>query len=327
MVSTIPFIVKCCLIKSERHRPDAAAMLIHNFVTNPHSSTLLTQRLLYYRRQLESTAKMLILMITELMVMLSSLEDYRVASLPSKFFYIPNFINEEEEKDLLKHIYASPLPKWVALRDRRLQNWGGIPHVKGMLVEKIPQWLQVYVNRVSALNLFHENKANHALVNEYECGQGILPHHDGPLYYPVVATINLNSYGVLDFYTPLDRDTDQMEQSTLLEDRYIGSVYLERCSLNIVSEELYTHYMHGIAQRETDLLIQWESNSMSSVKTVDNTAVIHNWSASNLNVIDDDDDGDSQSQLLRQRGKRVSVTIRYVPNVSKLSVKDLLFKK
>ncbi|KAA3672330.1 uncharacterized protein DEA37_0007373 [Paragonimus westermani] len=29
------------------------------------------------------------------------------------------------------------------------------------------------------------------------------PHHDGPLYYPVVATINLGSYGVLDFYKPI----------------------------------------------------------------------------------------------------------------------------
>ncbi|CAH8464850.1 unnamed protein product [Schistosoma margrebowiei] len=49
--------IKCCLIKAERRRPDAATMLTHNFVTNPHLSTLLTQRLLCYRRQLESSAK------------------------------------------------------------------------------------------------------------------------------------------------------------------------------------------------------------------------------------------------------------------------------
>ncbi|KAH8852118.1 Mitogen-activated protein kinase kinase kinase kinase 5 [Schistosoma japonicum] len=49
--------VKCCLIKAERRRPDAATMLTHNFITNPHLSTLLTQRLLCYRRQLESSAK------------------------------------------------------------------------------------------------------------------------------------------------------------------------------------------------------------------------------------------------------------------------------
>ncbi|CAH8461221.1 unnamed protein product [Schistosoma intercalatum] len=49
--------IKCCLIKAERRRPDAATMLTHNFVTNPHLSTLLTQRLLCYRRQLESSVK------------------------------------------------------------------------------------------------------------------------------------------------------------------------------------------------------------------------------------------------------------------------------
>ncbi|CAH8475631.1 unnamed protein product [Schistosoma rodhaini] len=49
--------IKCCLIKAERRRPDAATMLTHNFITNPHLSTLLTQRLLCYRRQLESSAK------------------------------------------------------------------------------------------------------------------------------------------------------------------------------------------------------------------------------------------------------------------------------
>ncbi|CAH8456864.1 unnamed protein product [Schistosoma turkestanicum] len=49
--------IKCCLIKAERRRPDAATMLTHNFITNPHLSTLLTQRLLCYRRQLESSTK------------------------------------------------------------------------------------------------------------------------------------------------------------------------------------------------------------------------------------------------------------------------------
>ncbi|CAH8491728.1 unnamed protein product [Heterobilharzia americana] len=49
--------VKCCLIKSERRRPDAATMLTHNFVSNPHLSTLLTQRLLCYRRQLDLSSK------------------------------------------------------------------------------------------------------------------------------------------------------------------------------------------------------------------------------------------------------------------------------
>lgn len=32
------------------------------------------------------------------------------------------------------------------------------------------------------------------------------PHVDGPLFYPVVATINLKSHCVLDFYHPVDID-------------------------------------------------------------------------------------------------------------------------
>ncbi|CAH8482252.1 unnamed protein product [Schistosoma turkestanicum] len=249
--------------------------------------------------------------------MLKLLDSYCVKTLPPKVLYLPDFINEKEEQELLEHIYAAPLPKWVSLRRRRLQNWGGIPDVKGMLTENIPQWLLKYMNRVSDLCLFdnNNNKANHALVNEYEPGQGIFPHHDGPLYYPVVATINLNSYGILDFYEPLDTSEDQQTKSTLLNDRYIGSVYLKPRSLNIVTEQMYTHYMHGIAERTTDLLINHEDCSRRSEELADNATVIHNWNATNLES--------TQSQLCH-RGKRVSVTIRYVPRVSKINWNTLL---
>lgn len=52
--------------------------------------------------------------------------------------YIPNFITEEEERQILKHVDTVPLPKWTQLSNRRLQNWGGIPHPKGMIAEEIP---------------------------------------------------------------------------------------------------------------------------------------------------------------------------------------------
>lgn len=66
-------------------------------------------------------------------------EDFGVVSdfLP-KLYYLPEFITEAEEKLLLHNIYSAPKPKWVVLSGRRLQNWGGLPHPKGMVVEKIP---------------------------------------------------------------------------------------------------------------------------------------------------------------------------------------------
>ncbi|XP_018644787.1 unnamed protein product [Schistosoma mansoni] len=78
---------------------------------------------------------------------------------------------------------------------------------------------------------------------------------------------------------------------------------------------MYTHYMHGIAERTTDLLLNYEDCLKRSEESVENAVVIHNWTANSL--------GDIQSQLCH-RGKRVSVTIRYVPNVSKINWNTLL---
>lgn len=52
--------------------------------------------------------------------------------------YIPNFITEEEERQIIKCVNGVPLPKWTQLSHRRLQNWGGVPHPKGMIAEEIP---------------------------------------------------------------------------------------------------------------------------------------------------------------------------------------------
>lgn len=54
--------------------------------------------------------------------------------------YVPNFITEEEESEIAKHVNNAPLPKWTQLSHRRLQNWGGIPHPKGMIGEAIPRF-------------------------------------------------------------------------------------------------------------------------------------------------------------------------------------------
>jgi hypothetical protein len=45
-------------------------------------------------------------------------------------FYIPDFVSEEESAGLLRGVYSAPRPKWTVLRNRRLQNWGGVPRDK-----------------------------------------------------------------------------------------------------------------------------------------------------------------------------------------------------
>ena len=71
---------------------------------------------------------------------------YKVPEAPDTVYYIPDFITETEESNLLDHISRTPNPRWTQLANRRLQNWGGVPHPKGMIAETMPHWLQVVVN-------------------------------------------------------------------------------------------------------------------------------------------------------------------------------------
>lgn len=51
---------------------------------------------------------------------------------------------------------------------------GGLPHPRGMVPERLPPWLQRYVDKVSDLSLFGGLPANHVLVNQYLPGEGIM---------------------------------------------------------------------------------------------------------------------------------------------------------
>ena len=103
-----------------------------------------------------------------------NLDLYRVAQCPNTVFYIPNFVTEEEEKTILQKVNEAPKPKWTQLKNRRLQNWGGIPQAKGMIPEKIPEWLGTCCSKISDLGVFESNFPNHILINEYLPGQGNL---------------------------------------------------------------------------------------------------------------------------------------------------------
>ncbi|XP_076810968.1 putative RNA/DNA demethylase ALKBH6 isoform X2 [Clavelina lepadiformis] len=133
----------------------------------------------------------------------ANLEHHRITEVPDSAYYIPDFITESKEKSLLDKIYTAPIPKWTCLSNRRLQNWGGLPHPKGMVQEKVPD-----------------------------------PHKDGPLYFPTVATVSLGCQTVLNFYKN-NMDIDQntcnefmfsflLERRSLLvlrEDMYINYLH------------------------------------------------------------------------------------------------------
>ncbi|CAH1986681.1 unnamed protein product [Acanthoscelides obtectus] len=210
------------------------------------------------------------------------IEKYRVTGAPPTVYYIPNFITENEESHLLKSVYSAPRPKWTFLSNRRLQDYGGVPHEKGMLPEPIPKWLQTYMDKIDALNIFDGKKTNQVLVNEYLAGQGIMPHTDGPLFQPTISTISCGSHTVLEF-----KENSELRKK-------VCDILLEQRSLVIIKEELYSKYLHSISEREDDVLEDIVNLDYCGEKYI--------------------------SGVKLKRKTRVSLTIRNVPKVLKVKL-------
>jgi len=58
------------------------------------------------------------------------LKSFKVNELPNEAFLIPNYVEEEYEELILDRIARTPSTRWTQLSNRRLQNWGGVPHPK-----------------------------------------------------------------------------------------------------------------------------------------------------------------------------------------------------
>ncbi|EDW63936.1 alpha-ketoglutarate-dependent dioxygenase alkB homolog 6 isoform X1 [Drosophila virilis] len=215
--------------------------------------------------------------------------DFEVRKCPSTVMYIPNFITSDQEQSILSHIERTPKPRWTQLLNRRLVNYGGVPHPNGMIAEEIPEWLQSYVDKVNNLGIFESQNANHVLVNEYLPGQGILPHTDGPLFYPIISTISCGAHTVLEF---TKRETTGEAAGEVL-----FKLLLEPRSLLILKDTLYSDYMHAISEINEDTLC----DRICNYNLCENTYKI----------------GDH----LVRRAPRISLTIRNVPKTSKMKLK------
>lgn len=156
-----------------------------------------------------------------------------------------------------------------------------------MIAEKIPQWLQKYLENIHNLGLMNGNKPNHVLVNEYLPGQGILPHLDGNLFYPTITTISVGSHSVLKFFEPICSDNNSLQHKF--------SILLEPRSLLILQDKLFHYYLHSIDEIKEDYLDDSIVNfNMCSNKYMKNTTV--------------------------SRDTRISLTIRHVPKTTKFKL-------
>jgi alkylated DNA repair protein alkB family protein 6 len=162
---------------------------------------------------------------------MENLEKYKLGDIPS-IYYIPDYLTIKEEELLMQNIYQAT--KWTQLSNRRLQNHGGIPNEKGMLQQPLPKYLMVLNEKIQTDFDIFPKVPNHVLINEYKVNQGILPHRDGPIYEPMVASISLGSSVLIEFK----------------KDSVVIPILLEPRSLIVFTDDIYQEYMHGIQENE-----------------------------------------------------------------------------
>ncbi|KAM1752914.1 hypothetical protein ACFX1T_005408 [Malus domestica] len=257
-----------------------------------------------------------------------TLDDFKVGSVPT-LIYIPDFITDNEQTMLLNKIYEGPVSKWKSLKNRRLQNWGGIVHEKGLLPQDLPSWLTKITCKIYEESGLFPLPINHVLINEYLPNQGIMAHQDGPAYYPVVAILSLESPVVMDF-TPHSRltlckstcanaveDTNSdagvinINTDKSMNELHPFPVILMPRSLLIFKDKAYSDYLHAIKDCE----VQCYDGAVNEVQALQRGQAIDDDASQFDGAVGVMKTGDFKR--IHRTTRRISLTCRLVSKVHK----------
>jgi DNA oxidative demethylase len=134
-----------------------------------------------------------------------------VAEPPEGLFYIPRFVTEQEEKDLLSKIASLrfvPYDHHGYKANREVIYFGTEGDYGGeeaaATSEPLPSWLSPFRARFAVLVGLTESEIAMALVARYSSGAGIGWHRDRPQYGPSVFGISLSSDAEMRFRRFID---------------------------------------------------------------------------------------------------------------------------
>ncbi|KAF8192823.1 hypothetical protein K438DRAFT_1829726 [Mycena galopus ATCC 62051] len=234
-------------------------------------------------------------------------------------YYLPNFLTEEEEEYLIRKIKEYPQQRWKQLANRRLQLWGGELTSKNVLVaQPMPPFVQTYPDIIDRLKdiVFTpagspHGKPNHIIMNEYLPGQGIMPHEDGPAYFPTVATISLGSHCMFHYYQ-YKEDAEGGTGGRSIDTTPILTILLEPRSVVISEHALYSSHLHAIREIEEDTVTA--GNATTPPVLADLGVPIANWDR----VTDAHAIGVMSKGGVLKRATRYSLTCRDVEKVAQL---------
>lgn len=157
--------------------------------------------------------------------------------------YIPDFINEDEERALISQIDQQP---WLNDLKRRVQHYGYKYDYKARAVTNdsyiggLPPWLNPVSDRLHQEDLF-EKTPDQAIVNEYLPSQGISAHTDCvPCFDNAIASLSLGSPAIMQFTHAQAKQKEEL--------------YLKPRSLVILSGEARYEWQHAIPARKSDVV-------------------------------------------------------------------------
>jgi alkylated DNA repair protein alkB homolog 6 len=179
---------------------------------------------------------------------------HRVSKLIDTVCYIPRFLSNQTSllqwlDGLPENTTKSALPVTSAQGRWTTMTYG--KRRVALFINQLPPPLQQLANILVERGIFPQSESpNHILVNEYQTGQGILPHTDGPAYVARTATLSLGHSDVLLKFVPRLRTED------------IGRVCVDTAeevqlegdgSLVVFSHDAYSNYTHGIEDCTTEV--------------------------------------------------------------------------
>jgi alkylated DNA repair dioxygenase AlkB len=154
-----------------------------------------------------------------------------------------NFINDKEEENMISFIDSEqwngkgiePNGELV----RRTMQFGALFKYKSRRVESdiypIPKHFDFLFERMKQFGIFNIERCNHIVVNEYEAGQGIMPHIDAPLIFgKTICALSMLSDCAMTFYD--------------LNDNFIKKILLPRRSILVFEGESRYDMKHYISK-------------------------------------------------------------------------------
>lgn len=206
----------------------------------------------------------------------------RLQQLPHDPPYRSRSFRNQGHQSSCESIHWTRLPhaqRNVALVDLQSSSTPTLPSPVSDLLKQLCQvFLQLHIFPSS-------HPPNHVLINEYQPHEGIMPHTDGPSYYPKTATISIGGGDVLFKFT----HRQSTHTDPVMEIRLSG-----QGSLIVFQDEAYIDFCHSIQDRLLD----------------DHEVVRTN---SNLKCINFKPNGmdPEEVQMYVVRGYRISLTFRH----------------